>query len=412
MSDKNSEILFQYLRDILFLSDYKELDLELLSDDFKDLGQGMNLLGKWMGEARTFAKTIAAGDLIADTPSPDNPICDSLKQLRSNLSHLTWQSKQVAKGDYSQKVAFLGEFSDAFNQMTEQLKYRELCLKEDAVKAEEFSRIMEESVELLTSITDSITDSILVFQNDTNENLFRNKAAIDLSYKNPELYALLSKHLIECKHKNKNRYWEVELKTEYPLAEIFYLKIQSFSINWHAQPANIYLVLDITERKKTESQFREMAYTDALTGLYNRHYLIKTLEKNIAEKIDFVICFIDLDNLKYVNDNLGHPDGDDYIKTVSRVLGTSFHQNSRICRFGGDEFVIILRNSILEFAEARMGQVNQSLKKISESQKSYPMAISYGAVYVDGNQTLTPQELLDMADQKMYKMKKQNRVKL
>ncbi len=412
MSDKNSEILFQYLREILFLSDCKELDLELLSDEFKDLGQGMNLLRKWLAEAHTFANSIAAGDLIAASTSPDNPICDSLKQLRANLSHLTWQSKQVAKGDYSQKVAFLGEFSDSFNLMTAQLKYRELCLKEEAVKAEEFSHIMEESVELLTSITDSVTDSILVFGKDTNESLFRNKAAIDLSYINPELYALLSKHLIECKQKNKNRHWEETFEIESPLAQKFHLKIQSFSIKWHEQPPNIYLVLDITETKKTESQFRELAYSDALTGFYNRHYLIKILEKNIAEKNDFVICFIDLDNLKYVNDNFGHPDGDDYIQTVSRVLGTSFHQNSCICRFGGDEFVIILRNSILEFAEARMGQVNQNLKIISESQKSYPMAISYGAIYVDGNQNLTPQELLDMADQKMYIMKKQNRVKL
>ena len=55
MSDKNSEILFQYLRDILFLPNCKELDLELLSDDFKDLGQGMNLLGKWMTEFQNYA---------------------------------------------------------------------------------------------------------------------------------------------------------------------------------------------------------------------------------------------------------------------------------------------------------------------------------------------------------------------
>ncbi len=412
MSDNNSEILFQHLRNILFMSDCKELDLELLSDDFKDLGQGMNLLGKWLKESRTFAKSIADGDLVAADVSSDNPICDSLKQLRSNLIHLTWQSTQVARGDYSQKVAFLGEFSVAFNQMTEQLKHRELCLKEEAVKAEEFSRIMEESVELLTSITDSITDNIFVFGKDTNENLFRNKAAIDLSLNNPELYGLVSTHLIECKQKNKNRYWEEEFTTNYPSAKKFNLKMQSFSIEWHGQSSNIYLVQDITERLKTELQFKELAYSDALTGFYNRHYLISILEKYIAEKIDFVVCFIDLDNLKYVNDTFGHPDGDDYIKTVSRILGTSFQYNSSICRFGGDEFVIILRNSILEFAEARMAQVNLSLKKISESQKLYPMAISYGAIFVDGTQNLTPQELLDLADQKMYIMKKQNRVKL
>ncbi len=54
------------------------------------------------------------------------------KNIHANLNHLTWQAKQVAKGDYSQTVSYLGEFSEAFNTMTQQLKERELKLKQEA----------------------------------------------------------------------------------------------------------------------------------------------------------------------------------------------------------------------------------------------------------------------------------------
>ena len=57
-----------------------------------------------------------------------NFLCENLKNLHANLNHLTWQAQQVTKGDYSQHVAFLGEFSTAFNEMTRQLQEREAKL--------------------------------------------------------------------------------------------------------------------------------------------------------------------------------------------------------------------------------------------------------------------------------------------
>ena len=70
-----------------------------------------------------------------------NFLCENLKNVHANLNHLTWQAKQVAKGDYSQRVSYLGEFSEAFNTMTAQLKERESVLKEEARQEKEQASI-------------------------------------------------------------------------------------------------------------------------------------------------------------------------------------------------------------------------------------------------------------------------------
>ena len=75
---------------------------------------------------------LSVGDLSRGYPSYNNPLCDNLKNIQSNLNHLTWQAKQVAKGDYSQTVSYLGDFSQAFNTMTAQLREREEVLKKQA----------------------------------------------------------------------------------------------------------------------------------------------------------------------------------------------------------------------------------------------------------------------------------------
>lgn len=75
---------------------------------------------------------LSVGDLSRGYPSYNNPLCDNLKSIQSNLNHLTWQAKQVAKGDYSQTVSYLGDFSQAFNTMTAQLREREEALKKQA----------------------------------------------------------------------------------------------------------------------------------------------------------------------------------------------------------------------------------------------------------------------------------------
>lgn len=134
MEEKNCEILFEYLRDIIYDSENAKLDLEQLDPPFWKLGKGLQYLDKAVKEMKRYSAEISKGNLSIETPGRDNFLCENLKNIHANLNHLTWQAKQVAKGDYSQSVSYLGEFSEAFNTMTKQLKEREEELEEEAYR--------------------------------------------------------------------------------------------------------------------------------------------------------------------------------------------------------------------------------------------------------------------------------------
>ena len=110
------------------------MDLEQLNEPFWKLGKGLQYLDKAVKEVKHYSAEISKGNLSIEAPGRDNFLCENLKNIHANLNHLTWQAKQVAKGDYSQSVSYLGEFSEAFNTMTKQLKEREEELEEEAYR--------------------------------------------------------------------------------------------------------------------------------------------------------------------------------------------------------------------------------------------------------------------------------------
>jgi phosphoserine phosphatase RsbU/P len=107
-----------------------------------------NALFTRFAEAQDFISSISKGALDVDPP-PRNFLISPFKQLHSNLTHLTWQTKQVAKGDLSQHVDFLGEFSDAFNSMI-------ASLQEKRRMEEELRTVHLELLEANTQVMDSI----------------------------------------------------------------------------------------------------------------------------------------------------------------------------------------------------------------------------------------------------------------
>lgn len=130
---KNCDILFEYLRCILYEPENAELDVAALDEPYQKLGQGLQYLDKAVQEMKSCSAALAKGNLSEFAPHQDNRLCDNLKGIYSNMLHLTWQTKQVAKGDYSQDVSYLGDFSVAFNTMTAQLREREEMLLGEAL---------------------------------------------------------------------------------------------------------------------------------------------------------------------------------------------------------------------------------------------------------------------------------------
>ena len=101
---------------------------------------------------------------------------------------------------------------------------------------------------------------------------------------------------------------------------------------------NLNIYIDVTRSRTLDKKLKEMAYTDALTGLYTRHYLFHRLDG--AVKADsMALLSIDLDNFKSVNDKYGHAAGDDLLKQVGTIMKETF-PNALCVRLGGDEFLV------------------------------------------------------------------------
>ncbi|MDR3231073.1 MAG: response regulator [Synergistaceae bacterium] len=128
--------MFRYVRDILYRPEQASLDLEKLPEGFQDLGRGLQYLCACVSETRKLAKALSRGDLSVELPSSNNEMAAPLKALYASLKHLSWQTQQVAKGDYRQRVEFMGDFANSFNTMIEQLDKQRAELTEAKTVAE------------------------------------------------------------------------------------------------------------------------------------------------------------------------------------------------------------------------------------------------------------------------------------
>jgi diguanylate cyclase (GGDEF)-like protein len=164
------------------------------------------------------------------------------------------------------------------------------------------------------------------------------------------------------------------------------------------------------QQDRIDQTFKK-AIVDPLTGLYNRLYFLEVTKKSFkrAKRKDenIILVFLDLDNFKYVNDNYGHEKGDEILKEVAKTLKNMFREYDMIVRYGGDEFVIFAEMSINDIAN--IDDLLKSFKnRIEKKFKKYILSVSYGiAVFPFDADNI--KDLLNIADERMYKQKKQKK---
>jgi len=118
---------------------------------------------------------------------------------------------------------------------------------------------------------------------------------------------------------------------------------------------------DITEQIKVEEQIRYYANHDEVTGLRNRRYFHSELSQWLNENKrngQLALLFLDLNRFKYINDTLGHSTGDQVLAAVSQRLFTHLQDRADLYRFGGDEFIIVLKNCSIEEVKAFTKEIN------------------------------------------------------
>ncbi len=279
---KTPEILCKFIKDMIYDPKKASIDLDKIDPEYSEVANGLLFLKVCIDEENGMAAKMAEGDLDIKTPDARNVLAYPLKSLHASLKHLVWQAKQIQKGDYSQQVDFMGEFSDVFNNMTRQLSER---------------------------------------------------------------------------------------------------------------------------RNELEAH----AFRDPLTRLFNRRYGMEILSSLISEKRPFSLCFADLDNLKFLNDRLGHGEGDRFIIDTARCLERRFIDGIA-ARVGGDEFMILVPGVSAQETENRMASALLELRAYGKRPDGQEKPVmSYGVVEVPETNTYPASRILARADKKMYTMKAQHK---
>jgi len=160
-------------------------------------------------------------------------------------------------------------------------------------------------------------------------------------YSNPAVREVFLNNLIRD---STVKDYEVEFKDS--IGVKFYGIISSTIINYNGNSAIFSVILDITQRKKTEIKLLHASQHDHLTNIFNRRHLLGILKQELdrTKRYDNKISFlmIDVDNFKKVNDVFGHLVGDEILKWLCTILQSTLRQTDYLGRLGGEEFGIIL----------------------------------------------------------------------
>jgi diguanylate cyclase (GGDEF)-like protein/PAS domain S-box-containing protein len=175
----------------------------------------------------------------------------------------------------------------------------------------------------------------------------------------------------------------------------------------------VHVVRDITERKKLEETLRNSSLKDDLTGLFNRRGLLKQAAPYFdfarRQKETLLLLFIDLDGMKRINDEFGHNEGDNALINTATILNRTFRSSDIIARLGGDEFTVLVTDLHANKEEA-IARLNDNLKTYNATEKrGHKLAFSIGVATLEPERMTCFEELLEQADQAMYKQKRMKR---
>jgi diguanylate cyclase (GGDEF)-like protein/PAS domain S-box-containing protein len=196
--------------------------------------------------------------------------------------------------------------------------------------------------------------------------------------------------------------------------------------------SNVYLVggekviqcniRDITERVqaqnallKSQAQLRELSVRDHLTGLFNRRYMEETLERELLraarKEFSLGILMIDVDDFKQFNDNFGHAAGDAVLRELGDLLLRHFRGEDIACRYGGDEFIIVLLDASRKMTRERAELLCEHARHLNiqfEGQTLEAVTLSVGVAVFPENGS-TSAEILKAVDTALYLAKHEGR---
>jgi diguanylate cyclase (GGDEF)-like protein/PAS domain S-box-containing protein len=237
------------------------------------------------------------------------------------------------------------------------------------------------------------------------------QALLSSNVQDPVMYELMARRL------ESEGSWQGEVWDRRKTGEVFPIWLMLTALRDEARDVTHYVVsmVDITERKAAETEIRNLAFFDALTGLPNRRLLMDRLSQALAHsarnKHGGALLFLDLDNFKDLNDTQGHDKGDQLLKQVAQRLQGCVREDDTVARLGGDEFVVMLQDLSEEpgaaasqaeiVGEKIIQTLNQPYLLTDTTHRSTPSV----GVTLFGEKPEKPDDLLKRADLAMYQAK-------
>ncbi len=348
-----------------------------------------------------------------------------LKSIKDSLCCGQAYYKNIYFSLFSQKEIYLEIFFRAIRDEKDKIKFIVASLDD---KSSEYKAIkdLEKSKEEWKSIIDNMLN---IFIQTNKDGIIQKVSPSVKELIGYEINELIGKNIISLwkNIQERDNYREEYLKNLKPIKnKEAYIKSKdgkTILINANITPrfdedknyiGSDNFIQDITEFKKSEDKIKHIATHDNLTSLPNRFMLSSILEHTIdgAKRVkeSIAVLFLDLDNFKNINDNFGHYEGDKVLIEVAKRLKKVLRKDDFVCRFGGDEFVVLLEHikcnkNVVEIVE----KLNKTFLELFKTQiYTHYLSCSIGiALYP--NDASNSEQLLKFADTAMYDAKKRGK---
>ena len=180
------------------------------------------------------------------------------------------------------------------------------------------------------------------------------------------------------------------------------------------QVKNNQLENEINERKQLQQKLEQLAKTDPLTQLLNRRSFFTqaalAYERARRYQKPFSLILFDVDHFKEINDSFGHQAGDQILAKISERLRSKTDQSDLVCRFGGEEFIILIHDADSKQAQAVAKEIKQELNRtIQTTDMPIQVSASFGISTFDPNEAVSLDKLIERADDAMYHAKENGR---
>lgn len=410
----NQELILNWIKKLL-----KDKNVETeLPEELQSIPEFMEIYDNII-EIRKGIHSIEVGELDYNISGKGYTL-GMIKTLQASLKHLTWQTKVISSGDFSQRVDFMGEFSDAFNSMTQELYISIEEVKHAKSDLEQTYKVLQESENKVKLIFENSPIGIFYYDNNGKISMLNARLAeiFETSKKKIQdkinVLKLPNKKIVECIARTlvgETAHYEdvyestISGKSIVMKAEFAPIKSESGVVI-----GGIAIVEDFTERKQLEDKIVKLSITDKLTQIYNRLKLDEVLEmeyrRSHRSHIPFSAIILDIDHFKAVNDNYGHQIGDSVLKEIANILQTHVRETDVVGRWGGEEFLVIATNTDLEGGRVLAEKLRLEIESF-EFTAIGKLTCSFGVAAYKSEMTIS--SLISTADKALYRAKENGR---